>query len=156
MEVFYLDFVTKKNSVKGDELITLIHEYCVYESFERIGWLFTEIMPKKPEIVKQERLFRSVLKDKIAHTFNDKNRMLFRHMLAIIDFEGDKDSDKNYRYGTCEILKMISENPNISIDELRIALDVTDRTIARYISELKNKGIIERKGPDNGGEWKIK
>lgn len=56
----------------------------------------------------------------------------------------------------CEILKMISENPNISIDELRIALDVTDRTIARYISELKDKGIIERKDPDNGGEWKIK
>lgn len=56
----------------------------------------------------------------------------------------------------CEILKMISKNPNISIDELRIALDVTDRTIARYISELKDKGIIERKGPDNGGEWKIK
>ena len=56
----------------------------------------------------------------------------------------------------CEILKMISETPNISIDELRIALDVTDRTIARYISELKDKGIIERKGPDNGGEWKIK
>lgn len=56
----------------------------------------------------------------------------------------------------CEILKMISEKPNISIDELRIALDVTDRTIARYISELKDKGIIERKGPDNGGECKIK
>ena len=56
----------------------------------------------------------------------------------------------------CEILKMISETPNISIDELRIALDVTDRTIARYISELKDKGIIERKGPDNGGKWKIR
>ena len=56
----------------------------------------------------------------------------------------------------CEILKMISENPNISIDELRIALDVTDRTIARYISELKDKGIIERKGPDNGGKWVIR
>lgn len=37
-----------------------------------------------------------------------------------------------------------------------IALDVTDRTIARYISELKDKDIIERKGPDNGGECKIK
>ena len=49
----------------------------------------------------------------------------------------------------------ISENPSISIDELRLALDVTDRTIARYIYELKNKGIIERKGPDNGGKWKI-
>ena len=36
----------------------------------------------------------------------------------------------------CEILKIISENPIISIDELRIGLDVTDRTIARYISKL--------------------
>ena len=56
-----------------------------------------------------------------------------------------------YKRQACEILKMISENPNISIDDLRIALDVTDRTIARYISELKDKGIIEQKGPDNGG-----
>ena len=37
-----------------------------------------------------------------------------------------------------------------------IALDVTDRRIARYISELKDKDSIERKGPDNGGECKIK
>lgn len=99
-DVFYLDFVTKKNSIKENELITLIHEYCVYESFERIGWLFTKMMPKKPRIAKREKIFRSVLKEKIANTFNDRNRMLFRHMLAIVDFEGDKDSDKNYRYGT--------------------------------------------------------
>lgn len=99
-DVFYLEFVTKKNSIKENELITLIHEYCVYESFERIGWLFTKIMPEKPRIAKRERVFRAVLKEKIANTFNDRNRMLFRHMLAIIDFEGDKDSDKNYQYGT--------------------------------------------------------
>lgn len=99
-DVFYLDFVTKKDNIKEKELITLIHEYCVYESFERMGWLFTEMMPKKPRIVKRERVFQSVLKEKIANTFNDRNRTLFRHMLAIIDFEGDKDSDKNYRYGT--------------------------------------------------------
>ena len=99
-EVFYLDLITKKNSIKENELITLIHEYCVYESFERIGWLFTKVMPKKPRIVKREKVFRTVLKEKISETFNDRNRLLFRHMLAIIDFEGDKDSDKNYRYGT--------------------------------------------------------
>lgn len=99
-DVFYLDFVTKKNSIKENELITLIHEYCVYESFERIGWLFTKMMPKKPRIVKKEKVFRSVLKEKITNTFNDRNRLLFRHMLAIIDFEGEKDSEKNYHYGT--------------------------------------------------------
>lgn len=32
-----------------------------------------------------------------------------------------------------EIVKMISDNPKISIDEMGIALDVADRTIARYI-----------------------
>lgn len=55
----------------------------------------------------------------------------------------------------CVILKMIAENPNVSIEELRIALNVTDRTVASYLAELKNKDIIERNGPDNGGEWKI-
>ena len=99
-DVFYLDFVTRKNSLKDSEWITLIHEYCVYESFERMGWLFTGMMPKKPRIAKRESVFRSVLKKKIADTYNDKNRLLFRHMLAIVEFEGDRDSEKNYRYGT--------------------------------------------------------
>lgn len=99
-DVFYLDFVTKKSLLKENELITLIHEYCVYESFERIGWLFTKSMPKKPRIVKKEKVFRALLKEKICNTFHDRNRMLFRHMLAIIEFRGDRDSDKNYRYGT--------------------------------------------------------
>ena len=36
-----------------------------------------------------------------------------------------------------------------------IALGVTDRTIARYISELKSYKVINRVGPDNGGRWKI-
>lgn len=99
-DVFYLDFVTKNDRVKENELITLIHEYCVYESFEQMGWFFTRIMPEKPRIIKQDRIFRSVLKEKLANTYNDKNRILFRHMLAIIDFEGDRNSDKTYRYGT--------------------------------------------------------
>ena len=100
MDVFYLDFVIKKNSIKENELITLIHEYCVYESFECIGWLFTKMKLKKPRIARRERVFRSVLREKMANTCNDRNRMLFRHMLAIIDFEGDNDTDRNYRYGT--------------------------------------------------------
>lgn len=54
-----------------------------------------------------------------------------------------------------KILKMISENPYISIYEMKTELHVTDRTVARYISDLKENKIIERVGPDNGGFWKI-
>lgn len=98
--IYYLDFVTKKNQINENELITLIHEYLVYESFAKIGWLFTKAMPKKPRLKYNEKLFRTVLRDKIAKTFNDKNRKLFMNMLAIVNYMGDSEAKKNYRYGT--------------------------------------------------------
>lgn len=98
--VYYLDFVTKKNTVNNDEIITLIHEYCVYESFSKIGWLFTPSIPKKPRIKYNEKLFRALLKQKIANTFNDKNKSLFINMLAIIDYRGSGYSNKSFKYGT--------------------------------------------------------
>lgn len=48
-------------------------------------------------------------------------------------------------------MKKILDNPEESIDGIRMALDITDRTIARYISELKEFKIIDRIGPNNGG-----
>lgn len=98
--VFYLDFVTKKNQVNEDELISLIHEYCVYESFCKIGWLFTAHIPKTPRIKYNEKLFKSVLLQKISKTFNDRNRKLFRDMLAIVVYEGDSNAGNDYKYGT--------------------------------------------------------
>lgn len=99
-EIFYLDFVTKKNTVKENELITLIHEYCVSESFNKIGWLFTKAMPKKPRIKRKSRLFKMVIMDKLSTTFNDRNRRLFRNMLAIIESQGDDEAQRIYNYGT--------------------------------------------------------
>ena len=43
-EIVYLNFVTRKNPVTDNELITLIHEYCIYDSFIKLGWLFTNAM----------------------------------------------------------------------------------------------------------------
>lgn len=97
---YYLDFVIKKNSINSDELISLIHEYCVYESFAKIGWLFTSSMPAKPRIEFKKKLFKSILKEKIANTFNDKNKNLFINMLAIVNYQGSDYSKQNYKYGT--------------------------------------------------------
>lgn len=97
---FYLDFVTKRNLLNENELITLVHEYCVYDAFAKLGWLFTSSMPSKPRLKYNEKLFRRVVMDKLSHTFNDKNKALFTHMLAIINYLGDKDSNKEFRYGT--------------------------------------------------------
>lgn len=99
-EVYYLDFVTKKNTINENELITLVHKYCVYDSFQKIGWLFTKNMPAKPKIKLNRKLFISVIKDKLYCTFNDRNKVLFNNMLAIINYKGDVDASTNYKYGT--------------------------------------------------------
>jgi len=99
-EAFYLDFVTKKNTINDNELITLVHEYCVFESFDKIGWLFTDAMPKKPRMKFNKKYFQSIIYEKLNHTFNDRNIKLFKNMLAIIEQRGSDDEDKEYQYGT--------------------------------------------------------
>ena len=48
-EAYYLNFVVKKNTINEDELITIVHKYCVYESFDKFGWLFTSFVPPEPK-----------------------------------------------------------------------------------------------------------
>lgn len=97
---FYLTFSVKNNSIKQDELITLIHEYCVYESFEKLGWLFTSSITKKPRIKFSKTLFLSVIRENLMQTFNDKNIELFHNMIDIINSLDNIGHKKNFRFGT--------------------------------------------------------
>ena len=100
-DVFYLDFITKKNVVNENDLITLIHQYCVYVSFMKIGWLFTDYMPPKPSIIFHRQWFSSALLAKLNTTFKDSNKTLFQTMLKIINSEPDKGLEcTDYSYGT--------------------------------------------------------
>ncbi len=98
--VFYLDFVTRKSAVNENELVTQIHKYCVYESFEKMGWLYTDAMPARPQIKYNGKLFKRAVREKLRDTFQDRNRALFRSMLAILEYEGNQEGNKDYRYGT--------------------------------------------------------
>lgn len=97
---YYLKFVTRRNPVSENELITLIHEYCVYDSFAKIGWIFTCSMPKKPRIKFNTKLFKRIIQDKLQQTFNDDDKARFNHMLAILDGLSDPEAPLNFRYGT--------------------------------------------------------
>ncbi len=99
-EIYYLDFVTRKNLVKENQLITLIHEYCVAESFKKIGWLFTSASPQQSQIKFHKKLFKAVLNEKLNRTFNDRNKRLFKAMLWIVDNLQDEDAPPDYKYGT--------------------------------------------------------
>lgn len=98
-EAYYLNFVVKKNTINEDELITIVHKYCVYESFDKFGWLFTSFVPPEPKTGLTKKMMLSVVNDKLQNTFNDRNKQLFKNMIAVIKAMKD-DADSEFRYGT--------------------------------------------------------
>ncbi len=100
-DIYYLDFITKKNVINENDLITLIHQYCVYLSFIRFGWLFTDYEPPEPQIPIHRQWFSAALQEKLCRTFNDANKMLFANMLKIINNEPDEGMrETSFTFGT--------------------------------------------------------
>lgn len=98
----YLDFVIKTNKVNTNNMLTRIHEYCVRESFEKLGWLYltNETLPPKPKIRFNKSIFAGVLNDALNSTFNEHKRLLFTSMLNIVNSrQEDIDSVDKEAYG---------------------------------------------------------
>jgi ATP-dependent DNA helicase RecG len=53
------------------------------------------------------------------------------------------------------ILQLLHSDHKISTSELATRFGITRRTVHRDLEKLKEKGILERVGPDKGGYWKI-
>ena len=102
----------------------------------------------------------------------DKSIFEFLPNFLRVNFYFDKDVleylnlNNENKYGTLNdtvnieskeqmLIEKIKENPYANYEELAHNTDLSRRTIARKINELKNKGIIERIGSDKDGYWKI-
>lgn len=100
----YTDFVVRKTEKKTENLISLIHEWCVYEAFEKFGWLFTSFKPRIPELTigkekKEREYFISVIRNSLKSTFNDRNKRLFAAMIAMLSHTRAEGKDAFF-YGT--------------------------------------------------------
>ena len=100
--VFYTEFITRKIKHNENELISQIHQYCVWESFSKIGWLFSSFMPVRPRLKFNKNLFLSIIKTKLSQTFNEKTMLLFNYMIDVIEFLDKSGDSKNFTYGTNE------------------------------------------------------
>lgn len=98
-DIFYLDYIVKKNTINENELITIVHQYCVNESFEKFGWLFTSYVPPKPKIGLTRKMMLSIVNNKLQDTFNDRNRQLFKNLLSILRVD-DNNTNCEFNYGT--------------------------------------------------------
>lgn len=96
----YLEFITHRTNHNEVELITLIHKFCVHESFCKLGFLFSSFVPAKPPIAFNKNFFTSILQTKIALTFNENELLLFKNMLDIILFLDSSADKENFVFGT--------------------------------------------------------
>jgi predicted HTH transcriptional regulator len=56
---------------------------------------------------------------------------------------------------TFEILGLIKQDSRLTVSELAITLELSERTIERAIQSLRADGRLERIGPSKGGFWKV-
>lgn len=98
----YLDFVVRKDQKHIDNIITLIHQWCVYEAFSKFGFLFTHAKSRKPilEINEDNKTYYlTILQQALTETFNDKNKLLFSSMIAMLKLNKSK-SKQPFFFGT--------------------------------------------------------
>ena len=69
--------------------------------------------------------------------------------------ENDETTQKTVEKTVEKILVLIGENKNITQDEISKQTGLSRRGVEWNLKMLKEKGVIERIGPDKGGYWKI-
>ena len=73
----------------------------------------------------------------------------------VTDKVADKVTDKLLTKTEQNILKLISDNPNITINEICSRLKLSDSGVRKNLVSLRKKSVIERVGANKNGYWKI-
>lgn len=96
----YLKQTVRSITPNERNLITQIHKYCVYESFQKLGWLFTSYFPQKPDFPVDINRFLFELNDKLFKTHNDKDKRLFASMIAVLRNIDEETNTRQFHFGT--------------------------------------------------------
>jgi len=64
-------------------------------------------------------------------------------------------TQKSSQKSSQKILKLIRDDAQITIEQMSKNLNISDRAIKKNIKKLKDRGLLERIGPDKGGYWKV-
>ncbi|MEG2023774.1 MAG: Fic family protein [Alistipes sp.] len=96
-----------------------------------------------------EQFFRNLL---MNETVELKNRELHIEFKSDIEVKNNSGTVNGTVNGT---VKMIKENPKITLDELAEAIGKSRRTVARQIKQLQEDGVIRRVGSDKTGYWEV-
>lgn len=98
--LIFTNFTVRSSTPNINKEITQIHRYCVYEAFEKLGWLYVPFMPEKPGAHPGIKESIYILTKKINNTNNDNEQELFSAMRAMLVYIDKKSSETQYYFGT--------------------------------------------------------
>lgn len=96
----YTNFSIRTSAPNSDKEITQIHQFCVYESFKKLGWIYTPMIPSPPAHHPSITESISILAKYISNTNNDKKRNLFCAMKSILVYVDCHTADTSCSFGT--------------------------------------------------------
>jgi ATP-dependent DNA helicase RecG len=67
-------------------------------------------------------------------------------------YRSERSSEKSSE----KILRVLRENPQVTIASLSETIGITTRAVEKQLSRMKAEGKIRREGPDKGGHWRVK
>ena len=96
----FTNMTVRSVTPNADKKITQIHRYCVYEAFDKMGWLYVPYMPEKPGPHPDNKEAIYILEKKLSSTHNDSEQELFSAMESMLKYIDEKTSEKQYFFGT--------------------------------------------------------
>ena len=90
----------RSSAPNADHKITQIHRFCVYEAFEKMGWLYVPYMPEAPGPHPDTREAIYLLEKKLAWTHNDAQQELLSAMLSMLQYTDEASSETQHFFGT--------------------------------------------------------
>ena len=96
----FTDFTVRSSMPNYNKQITQINRYCVYEAFEKLGWLYVPYMPEVPGEHPDIKTSISIVNTKLQSTNDDKKKTLFKSMKSMLEYVDEKTTERQFYFGT--------------------------------------------------------
>lgn len=91
--LIFTSMTVRTSTPNENKDITQIHKYCVYEAFEKMGWLYVPFMPEQPGNHPSIKASIAILTKKLSTTNNDNEQKLFGAMRSMLEYMDQHSSD---------------------------------------------------------------
>lgn len=101
-EIVYLNLISRCDFQNENQLVSLIHEFCVAQAQKLIGPLYGVEADVESTLDFDYELFSAVLNEKCSKTFNDRKLRLFHSLQVILEYLQGNTVDgtlREYCYG---------------------------------------------------------